>query len=89
MKERNDDDEDEPFLSRQRFEETWDVLKKTKRDKYKFIFNAGDALKEALFSLFSVVWGKEECPSLWEETKIIKLFKEVGSVNDLDIYRKK
>ena len=80
-------EEDEPFLSRKRFEETWKILKSTKKEKYKFLFNAGPDIKEAIFPLFKVVWETEECPTLWEKTKIIQIFKGKSEVEDIKGYR--
>ena len=47
------------------------TLKKTKKEKYKFIFNAGPALKEALFHLFQMVWIREEIPKSWNKHFIL------------------
>ena len=78
--------DDEPVLTRRRFEATWHTLKATKKEKYKFIFGAGPDIKEALYALFSVVWRTEKCPEEWDKTKIIQIFK-AGLVEDLDNYR--
>ena len=61
-------EEEDNVLNRTKFESSWNVLKKTKKEKYNFIFNGGDALKEALFKLFCTVWKTEICPTLWNKT---------------------
>ena len=43
-------------LSRNDFEASWNTIMKTKKEKYKFIMNAGPDVKEALFALFKQVW---------------------------------
>ena len=80
-----DNDVDE--LTREKFESTWNKLLKTKRNKYSFIFGGGPSLKEALFKLYSLVWRTEECPTLWEKTSLLQLFKGSGSVELLGNYR--
>ena len=79
-------EDDEPFLSRERFEKTWTTLKTTKKDKYKFLLNGGPSIKEAVFKLFQIVWETEECPLLWDRTRIIQIFKG-GIVEEPSSYR--
>ena len=77
----------EKELSREAFEDTWKTLCKTKKEKYKFVMNAGPGLKEALFALYKLVWKTERCPLLWDKTKIIQVYKSSGQVEDLANYR--
>ena len=79
-------EEDEPFLTRERFENTWKTLKSTKKDKYKFLMHGGSDLKESVFKLFQVVWQTETCPLLWDKTQIIQIFK-AGNVEELTCFR--
>ena len=74
-------------LTRKQFEETWKILKSTKKGKYEFIFKAGDSLKEGLFNLFSKIWITEELPASWDITSLIQLFKGSGSVEEPSNYR--
>ena len=83
---RDDKDED---LNRSKFESSWNILMRTRKEKYKFIFNGGTALKETLFELFKTVWRTEKCPSLWNKTQLIQLYKgssDLG-IGDLTNYR--
>ena len=57
-----------------------------KEEKYTFLFNAGPDLKEAVFALFQVVWETETCPTFWEKTQIVQIFKS-GDIEDLECYR--
>ena len=79
-------EEDDDELSREKFEATWRKLMTTKRDKYQFIFGAGPSLKDALFNLYSTIWKTKKCPSLWEKTSLLPIYK-YGPVENLSNYR--
>ena len=69
------------------FEEILKKLNRKKRDKYKFILQAGKGFKNAIFKLLSTVWDTESKPNQWKITTIIQLFKGKGSINDISNYR--
>ena len=83
---KRNDDKEEAKLSRNKFEATWKDLETNKREKYKFIFNGGESIKEALFTLFSRVWETEDIPSLWNKIQLVQIYKS-GPPNELTSYR--
>ena len=68
-------------FSNEMFEKSLKGLKKNS-DKYQFILQGGKSLKEALFSLFNLVWQTEEKPDQWRKTVIIQLYKGKGEKNE-------
>ena len=57
MNEHISDDIEE--LTEEMFAHSWDILKKTKRDKYKFLFSGGDVVREICLSICQSVWRTE------------------------------
>ena len=62
-------------------------LKKMDKDKYRFLLNAGDGLKNCVFRLFSQVWKDEVKPQQWRNTVIIQLYKSKGEACCFDNQR--
>ena len=56
-------------------------------DKYKFIVRGGFSLKNALFTLFSIVWKTEQIPDNWYNSELVQLWKKRSSKSCLDMYR--
>ena len=79
-----DDMED---LSIERFETTYETLKKSKGTKYQFIMKGGEAMKAALYRLCQTVWISEKLPDRWEKSTLIQLFKGKGLLSVLDNMR--
>ena len=50
------EDKKENELTKIMFNDALEDLKKYKSEKYKFIINAGNSFKNALFTLFNLVW---------------------------------
>ena len=55
--------------------------------KYQFIIKSGYDFKNALFSLFQLVWDKELIPERWTQTTVIQLYKGVNSFQELPNFR--
>ena len=79
-----DDMED---LTIERFETTYETLKKSKWTKYQFIMKGGEAMKAALYRLCQTVWISEKLPDRWEKSTLIQLFKGKGLLSVLDNMR--
>ena len=75
---------DEPELSKKMLDEALEIVKKKNAKKYEFFLKGGNALLDALFKLFKVVWNEEKIPKQWRETTIIQLNKGSNPKNDLD-----
>ena len=84
MRERLDNDKDK--LDRSLFEDTIESVAKKHKDKYKFIIQGGKSLRDAAFSLFSLIWEKEKIPEEWYDSLLIQLHKS-KSKHCLDNYR--
>ena len=63
-------------LTEEHFMKTYNILAKTKSEKYEFIFNAGSSLKPALFNLCKTAWKTEILPENWSKATLIQLYKE-------------
>ena len=74
-------------LSIERFETTYETLKKSKGTKYQFIMKGGEAMKAALYRLCQTVWISEKLPDRWEKSTLIQLFKGKGLLSVLDNMR--
>ena len=85
MTEMLNDDLDE--LPEYLFFQTLSEIAKKPGNKYDFIVKAGDSLVSALLNLFKVVWRTEKVPSKWHESRIIPVYKQKNSINDLVNYR--
>ena len=66
------------------FNKTLKDLWKNKKEKYKFIHNAGHSLKNALFHLFKVVWKDENLPHGWRKTTLLQLYKGKGDFREME-----
>ena len=69
------------------FEETLSDLKKKKKQKYKFLVEAGSDYKVALFNLFKLIWDKEEKPQQWRNSLIVQLYKGKGAQDEFSNLR--
>jgi hypothetical protein len=72
MSELVENDEHEDFTI-EVFTNMMDKLKKKSQAKYKYILQAGNSFKDALFRMFRNVWEQERRPSQWKSTTIIQL----------------
>ena len=80
-------EEDIGHVSLEMFNKTVEELWKKKKEKYKFIINAGFDLKDVLFQLFNSVWESEIIPKSWQKTTLIQIFKGKGNFQDLSCMR--
>ena len=78
---------DVDYLTYDKFEQSYDMIKKKPGDKYKFIIKGGEAVKAALFKVCQSVWLSETLPRSWEKTTLIQLYKGKGLKNDLNNMR--
>ena len=76
--------EDDPKFTLDRFNQTFDVLSKTKKEKYKFILTAGQSYFGALFKLYQVVWETKIIPEGWKESILLQLDKGKKDKLNLD-----
>ena len=80
------DDRNESDLTSEMFYSALNDLKKYKADTYKFIIYAGESFKNALYTLFKLVWEKERKPDQWKLDTLIQIHKKESKQN-LDNYR--
>ena len=76
----NDDIE----FNEEMFSNTFNLLKKSKKDKYKFILEGGQSYLASLFKLYQVVWEGEKKPDSWRDSVVIQLDKGKKDKADLD-----
>ena len=81
----NDGDQEVKF-TRDNFVEAITKIRKKKSEKYRFIVNSGNDLREALFNLFKIIWETEKKPDQWRMDKLIQIHKK-GSKLNLENYR--
>ena len=60
------------------------MVKKKHPKKYQYIVKAGKSLKNAIFTLYSLVWKKEVMPEKWMDSTFVQLSKDSGRVSDLN-----
>ena len=75
------------YLTEEMFMNSWNILKRSKEDKYKFLFRGGDPVREACWKLCQVIWKTEIYPSMWNLATLIQLDKGKTSSARLDMKR--
>ena len=83
MQEKYDND---VLLTERMFYDAINNLKKNKKDKYKFIIEAGKDFKLAVLELFKTIWNEEEKPEQWKLDTLVQIHKKGSTVN-LDNFR--
>ena len=71
----------EEDLSQEMFDEALHELRKTKKDKYRFITDAGNEFKKSLFNLFKLIWDKEQKPEQWRLDTLVQIHKKGSKLN--------
>ena len=71
-------------MSEDMFMESWNILKKTKREKYKFLFGAGDIIRRVCLNICQTVWRTEVYPDSWNVATLVQLDKGKSPANSLD-----
>ena len=75
---------DDVEFNKEMFNKTFSTLKKSKKDKYKFILEGGQSYLASLFKLYKVVWEGEKKPDTWRDSILIQLDKGKKDKADLD-----
>ena len=68
-------EDDDTNLTRNDFESRLKTLKLKCKEKYSFILNSGEGLKNCIFDLFSKIWTNERKPEKWKNTVLVQNFK--------------
>ena len=82
MAERLDDNIEE--LSYEMFLNAMKKVSLKHKDKYQYILRAGNSLLNAIFSLYSLVWKKEDIPESWSDSLLVQLPKSKAKEYDLN-----
>ena len=85
MEEHFENDLDE--ISMSQFSNALKKVSNTHSEKYKFILKGGKSLMNAIYTLFSMVWKREQIPKSWSNSELIQLYKGKGSESDLNNIR--
>ena len=81
------DNNEEPVLTEDMFNNTLKRLSSKHANKYSFILKGGLSFRKFLFFLCRTVWKSEKIPSMWNKIETIQLYKGNGNFNDLSNYR--
>ena len=71
-------------LTEDMFMNSWNHIKKTKSEKYKFLFGGGDVIRRVCLNICKTVWRTEIYPTRWNTATLDQLDKETLSSNSLE-----
>ena len=79
--------DDETSLEYSDFESRLRILASKHANKYKFLVESGQGLKDCLFELYLRVWNTEIKPQQWRNTTIVQIYKMKGNFSDFNNQR--
>ena len=80
-------DTPEDILDYSDFERRIQIVSSKFGEKYKFLINAGQGLRNCLYQLFSSVCETESNPQQWRDTVRVQLYKSKGDPSSFDSQR--
>ena len=76
-------DNDADVLTLSQFHAALRTVAKKHSEKYNFLLKSGNALLNAVFRLFSLVWSSETIPDSWTDSLLVQLYRGRGSKSNL------
>ena len=83
MRMHEEEENDHNELTVNDFNKALEYVYKNNKDKYKYVLNGGDSLKNAVFNLFKEVWSQEVIPEGWKKSKLVQLWRVRGNKSSL------